>query len=255
MGWVPSVILPHILKGIVMNKSESIVKLAQALLKFQSEITKIKKGSKNPLIGNSYASLPEILDIIDPVLTECGLILNQFPVGSGDKVTLITFLAHAESGEFFESEFAMTPVKIVKGSGAIPSIDPQSTGSCITYMRRYAITSILKLNVDDDDGNAASDKRKDDGNAASQQEQHVQHHKVVSAYEVSRSATESKAMILTKLSDFDSVKLSIDKAQTTAELKDIGKQIAELEKTAEERDLLLEAYKERMEYIKGGEGM
>jgi hypothetical protein len=34
--------------------------------------------------------------------------------------------------------------------------DPQAVGSAITYARRYAVSSILSLNVSDDDGNAAA---------------------------------------------------------------------------------------------------
>lgn len=37
--------------------------------------------------------------------------------------------------------------------------DPQGAGSAITYARRYALVSMLGLNVDeDDDGNHASNK-------------------------------------------------------------------------------------------------
>jgi hypothetical protein len=34
--------------------------------------------------------------------------------------------------------------------------DPQAVGSAISYARRYAVSSILSLNVSDDDGNKAS---------------------------------------------------------------------------------------------------
>jgi hypothetical protein len=52
-----------------------------------------------------------------------------------------------KSGEWLGSHFTMKPVKN----------DPQGIGSCITYMRRYALAAILGLNIDeDDDGNQAS---------------------------------------------------------------------------------------------------
>jgi len=57
-----------------------------------------------------------------------------------------TILMH-KSGEWLGSHFTMKPVKN----------DPQGIGSCITYMRRYALAAILGLNIDeDDDGNSAS---------------------------------------------------------------------------------------------------
>lgn len=132
-----------------MNRSESIVNLSKALLKFQNEVNKISKDSDNPFFKSKYASLSNILSEIDETLSMCGLVLIQPPTKSEqlNAVCLSTLLIHAESGEYIESTFSMIPAKS----------DPQGFGSCITYMRRYAITSILKLNVDeDDDGNHAS---------------------------------------------------------------------------------------------------
>ena len=41
----------------------------------------------------------------------------------------------------------------------LPDIqDPQKLGSCITYYRRYTLASLLGLQAEDDDGNAASGK-------------------------------------------------------------------------------------------------
>jgi hypothetical protein len=52
-----------------------------------------------------------------------------------------------ESGEFIEAEYSMRPAKD----------DPQGRGSAITYQRRYAIASVLSLNInEDDDANAAT---------------------------------------------------------------------------------------------------
>jgi len=130
-----------------MNKSESIVNLAKALLVFQTEVGNISKEAVNPFHKSKYASLTNILDGINDHLNKSGLVVMQCPNGDGESVKLVTTVIHAETGEFMESEFSMVPVKK----------DPQGIGSCLTYMRRYALASILKLNVDDDDdGNAAS---------------------------------------------------------------------------------------------------
>ena len=41
----------------------------------------------------------------------------------------------------------------------LPEItDPQKLGSCITYYRRYTLSSLLGLQSEDDDGNTASNK-------------------------------------------------------------------------------------------------
>lgn len=129
-----------------MNRSESIINISKSLLEFQKKVDKIKKAEINPYFKSKYASLSTILDAIDPILNECGLVVLQSPEGSDG---LTTTVIHAETGEFIESNYSMRPSKD----------DPQGRGSCITYMRRYALSSILKLNVDeDDDGNKASQK-------------------------------------------------------------------------------------------------
>ena len=127
-----------------MQKSESIKNLAQALIVFHLKVDTIKKDAKNPFFKSTYASLTNILDAINEPLIESGLAVSQFPTGADG---LTTILVHAESGEWIQSTYEMRPVKD----------DPQGRGSCITYQRRYALASVLSLNIDeDDDGNKAS---------------------------------------------------------------------------------------------------
>jgi hypothetical protein len=121
-----------------MNKSESIKNIAGALVKFQASVSKVAKESNNPFFKKKYASLANILDTIQKPLSECGLAISQFP--DGDALT--TIIVHSESGEWMESSYVMPVVK---------QNDPQAMGSAITYARRYALGSILNLNIDDDD--------------------------------------------------------------------------------------------------------
>jgi hypothetical protein len=126
-----------------MKKSESIEQIAKALITFHVKCDTIKKDAKNPFFKSTYASLSNILDAINEPLIECGLSISQFPTGTDG---LTTILMH-ESGEYIAGEYSMRPAKD----------DPQGRGSAITYQRRYAIASILSLNIDeDDDGNAAT---------------------------------------------------------------------------------------------------
>lgn len=129
------------------NKSESISKLAVALVKFNAEVKIIEKDSKNPHFKNDYASLDTIINEVRPLLAKHGLSVMQFPGGDGEKFTLRTMLIH-ESGEWIESEpITMRPVKN----------DPQGIGSCSTYARRYSLSAMLSLNTgEDDDGNDAT---------------------------------------------------------------------------------------------------
>jgi hypothetical protein len=121
-----------------MNKSESIKNIAGALVKFQASVSKVAKESNNPFFKSKYASLANILDTIQKPLSECGLAISQFP----DANALTTIIVHAESGEWMESSYVMPVAK---------QNDPQAMGSAITYARRYALGSILNLNIDDDD--------------------------------------------------------------------------------------------------------
>ena len=121
-----------------MNKSESIKNIACALVKFQASVSKVAKESNNPFFKSKYASLANILDTIQKPLSECGLAISQFP----DADALTTIIVHSDSGEWMESSYVMPVVK---------QNDPQAMGSAITYARRYALGSILNLNIDDDD--------------------------------------------------------------------------------------------------------
>ena len=134
-----------------MQTSEKLEQLPKALLEFHKKVGKIIKSDNNPFFKSKYASLATILDVITEPLTDCGLIIIQFPTGL---YQLTTRLKHV-SGEFMESTYEMQPVKH----------SPQDAGSVITYQRRYAIGAILNLNIDeDDDGNKASQGDKLDKN-------------------------------------------------------------------------------------------
>lgn len=129
------------------KKSETISKLAIALVKAQSEITSVSKDGANPHFKSKYATLDNIIDETRPVLAKHGLAILQMPGGDGENVIMRTMLMH-ESGEWLETEpLVMRPVKN----------DPQGMGSCITYARRYSYSSLLSISTDeDDDGNGAS---------------------------------------------------------------------------------------------------
>lgn len=125
-----------------MNRSESIIELSQALATFHSIVGKIGKDAKNPFFKSNYASLPHILDEISDPLEKSGLVLTQFPDGSG----LTTMLIHAKTGQFLEATYEMPVAK---------ANDPQALGSAISYARRYAVSSILSLKIEDDDAESA----------------------------------------------------------------------------------------------------
>lgn len=117
------------------------------LLAAQLEFPKIKKDATNPFFKNKYASLDGILEDILPILHKHGLFLVQKPINDGDRVGVATDIYHT-SGESISSSFTMVLAKN----------DPQGAGSAISYARRYSLVSMLGLNLDDDDGNTASNQ-------------------------------------------------------------------------------------------------
>lgn len=129
-----------------MQKSESIKELAGALAKAQAEIQAASKDAVNPFFKSSYADLNSIWEACRKPLTNNGLSVIQSGNTSGDgKTFLETILMHS-SGQWISGELPINPVKN----------DPQSLGSAITYVRRYALQAMVGVCAGDDDGHAAS---------------------------------------------------------------------------------------------------
>jgi hypothetical protein len=99
--------------------------------------------------GYTYADLPQILDVINPLLKKHSLGFTQMLEGAG----LRTILFHTKSGQYLES-YCDIPTTSLKGMN-----DFQAIGSGITYFRRYALSSILGV-VSDKDTDAAGEKEK-----------------------------------------------------------------------------------------------
>ena len=125
-----------------MEKSANISNLSKALAQFHALIGKISKDSKNPFFKSNYASLPHILTEVSDPLQQSGLVITQFPNGDG----LTTMLLHADTGEYISATYTMPVAK---------ANDPQALGSAISYARRYSVSSILSLKIDDDDAEGA----------------------------------------------------------------------------------------------------
>ena len=110
------------------------------MVEFHKKVGKVIKDAKG--YNYRYATLSNILDVIQDPLNECGLSVIQLPQGDHELVTILTHI----SGEFISNTSRMTPKQD----------DPQGRGSCITYQRRYSIGSVLCINIDDDDDAAAA---------------------------------------------------------------------------------------------------
>lgn len=142
-----------------MEKSDSIMKLAEALSKAQAMIKPAIKDSDNPFFHSTYADLASVWDACREPLTKNGLSIIQTTDVKESKLILTTTLLHI-SGEFISGHYPITPMKQVKGEGWAPSEDPQSLGSAITYARRYAMSAIVGIAPEDDDGEGAMGRPK-----------------------------------------------------------------------------------------------
>ena len=113
--------------------------LFKALASFQQEVPVIHKGTQG--YGYSYADLPKIFEVINPLLKKHGLGFTQLI----NDTNLVTCLFHVESGDQLTSTTAIPQNVALKGMN-----DFQVMGSAITYVRRYAISSMLGLVTDKD---------------------------------------------------------------------------------------------------------
>jgi hypothetical protein len=113
-------------------------KLAAAL----SEIKPVAKEATNPHFRSRYADLNTILAEVKPVLHKHGLYILQ-PIADG---LVYTRIMDADTGEVLAD--SSLPLSL-QGT-------PQQRGSEITYYRRYTLQSLLSLEAEDDDANAAS---------------------------------------------------------------------------------------------------
>ena len=133
-------------------QSENITDLAKALLNVQRTVQPVTKDAENPFTKSWYASLNSVMDACRDALIENGIWLCQYlvPVEQPNSIGLVTKLTHAESGQW-QSSLAVVP---------LPKADPQGMGSAITYARRYALTAMLGMVTEDDDGEGAKNGKK-----------------------------------------------------------------------------------------------
>lgn len=121
--------------------------LYTALSKAQGEFNIAKKDSDNPFYKSKYASMASIMEACRDALSKNGLCISQ-PIVNVDGVLCVqTILGHL-SGQSLVSNF---PLPELNANSKNPL---QDYGKALTYLRRYALQSILNIAVDDDDGNS-----------------------------------------------------------------------------------------------------
>ena len=130
-----------------MKTSETLTKIAPALLAAQKAVGNAKKQATNPHFKSKYANLESVIEAVKDALNENGIAIIQ-TVGDtmGGTTRVNTRLLH-ESGEFIE-DTACAP---------ITKQDAQGVGSAVTYLRRYSLAAICSITQEDDDGESAKE--------------------------------------------------------------------------------------------------
>jgi len=118
--------------------------LIRAIGRFRSE-AKVDKSGKNPMFKSEYNTLNDVLNALDNI-QQYGLDFSQHVQSN----TLVTTVMHLESGEWFDSVMDLNTEKETY----------QSYGSCLSYLRRYALMTMFGLRSTDDDGNSSLRGRK-----------------------------------------------------------------------------------------------
>ena len=129
---------------ILENRKQSIYK---SLANFQQECPTIHKATKG--YGYTYSDLPTIFKVINPLLKKNGLGFTQLIEGQ----CIVTTLFHIETGQTITSKTDIPQDVSLKGMN-----DFQVLGSAVTYIRRYALSSMLGI-VTDKDTDAAGEQQ------------------------------------------------------------------------------------------------
>ena len=147
-----------------MNRTEEIGELIKALCLAKKDFKPITKDGKNPFLNSKYVTLDGIVNATEDALNANGLVIIHHHEFTVDDTLLVTELIH-ESGQIISTETGMSqyigPVS-VNEKGNVKVNPLQVFGSVITYLKRYHISELLNIAVDEDaDGNSTEGKKQE----------------------------------------------------------------------------------------------
>ena len=130
------------------------VNIYQKLNNFRGLVGAIRKDKENPFHKSKYADINSILEATTDKLSEAGLVdVDTTKIDENGQLWLETKLINIDNPEeFLKIE---TPL-LLKDKN-----NPQALGSALTYCRRYNRVTLLGLEQEDDDGNAAAEPPKE----------------------------------------------------------------------------------------------
>ena len=134
-----------------MRTSETYKNLKAAITAASNAITGAKKDGKNPHYKSTYATLSSVINACNKPLADNNLSIQQElgRITKNQTIIVVTRLSHAESGEWIETD-TEAPLK---------NKDIHVLMSTFTYCRGNAISALLNMPVEDDDGNKSHDAK------------------------------------------------------------------------------------------------
>lgn len=124
--------------------------MRKKLLDFQREVKAITKDATNPFFKSKYFDINGLIGEIKPILNKLGLVIVQPIIVKEGKNILKTIVLDAT----IVPEAGVNEEQIISEIVIPESPDIQKYGAIITYLRRYALQSLLLLEAEDDDGNS-----------------------------------------------------------------------------------------------------
>ncbi len=133
-----------------MQHSESTKNIAPAVTAASNAITGAKKDGKNPHYKSTYATLSSVINAANKPLADNNLSIMQelSEITDSQIIKVTTRLTHT-SGEYYQ---LVTPAPL-------KNKDIHVLMSTFTYCRRNAISALLNMPVEDDDGNKSHDAK------------------------------------------------------------------------------------------------
>ena len=121
----------------------------QKISQIQQEIGKMVK-EKPGVYNNKYFDINQLLDKVIPLFLKYNLVLMQPLTTIDNKPALTTMVIDLDETD--------EKKQIIAFSTPLPEVETaQKMGGAITYVRRYALQSLLGLIAEDDDGQSASE--------------------------------------------------------------------------------------------------
>jgi len=129
-----------------MITSESLDKLAPALVQAQADLENPTKNKKNKFFDTNYVTLEGVIEHIRPILAENDLAITMPLYSDGElSIGFQAMLVH-KSGQYIQFAPVTFNVQELKKGNLY-----QSAGMVISYMRRYCLESVFNIAESDSD--------------------------------------------------------------------------------------------------------